>query len=84
MAQPSVTVASPKVRLNPDAWFKECVRFGLLTDEQRAAAIGTTRTAINQIQNGHRAPSNAFIALVMGYMAPRLVRFEDIFTWEAP
>lgn len=83
MPTPTVTAPSLKVHIKPDGYYKECERAGLLTDAQRGKAFGLARQTINAIQNGHRLPSNEFIAGVMGYLAPRLVRFEDVFTLRA-
>lgn len=70
-----------QVQLNAAAWFAECKRLGLLTDGQRADAIGVSRPTVSLVQNGRRRPGNEFIAGVMRFMAPHRVRFEDIFTW---
>lgn len=81
MPTPSVTAPPLRVVLKGDSWHKECTRAGLVTDSQRADAFGTSRVAVNQIQNGRRVPSNEFIAGAMEYFSARFVRFEELFTW---
>jgi hypothetical protein len=60
-----MTDRSPKVLLKTDAWFEQCERANLLTDLQRAKALGVTRKSINEVQNGHTLPGNKFIAGAM-------------------
>lgn len=77
----TATKTSRKVGLNLRNWFKICETFQLDSCSKRAQAFGTSRVNVNQIELGNRNPGNEFIAGVMAYMAPRGVKFEQLFTW---
>lgn len=82
MPSRTTTAQQPRVRLNRTAWIEVCESAGLATDTARADALGTSRVAVNMVQNGHRPPSNEFIARALGYFKAHRIRFEDLFTLE--
>lgn len=65
------------ISLRRDGWQRQCDRLGLVTDKQKAEALGMSLRAVNQMQNGRVSPSVPMIASALVVFAP--AHFEDVF-----
>lgn len=63
--------------LRLDSWHRACAAAGLLTDDQRAAALRMSRIQVNTVQNRQRTPGVEFVVAALRTF-PHL-SFDDLF-----
>jgi hypothetical protein len=67
----------PLITLNSEGWERECDRYGLVSDGQRAEFLGLTRKCVNEIQNNRRGAGERVICAALSRF--KGARFEDLF-----
>lgn len=55
----------PAIRLRLDNWHRACEARGLVSQGERAAALGVNRATIVRLENATVAPSSALIAVIL-------------------